>query len=66
MHEGRKGIKNKRRYESMEEKVYKTMGGTGALNIVLGVVMMVIGLAAGVLLIISGSMLVNRTTKLTF
>lgn len=50
----------------MEEKVYKTMGGAGALDIVLGVTMLVVGLAAGILLIISGSMLVNRRSKLTF
>lgn len=50
----------------MEEKVYKTMGGAGALNIVIGVLAIVIGLAAGVLLIVSGSMLVNRRSNLTF
>ncbi|MBQ1850450.1 MAG: hypothetical protein II477_10720 [Lachnospiraceae bacterium] len=50
----------------MEEKVYKTMGGAGALNIVLGVLVLVGGIAMGVLLLISGSKLVNRRSHLTF
>ena len=37
----------------MEEKIYKIMRGAGALNIVLGVISLVVGIAAGVLLIIS-------------
>ena len=50
----------------MEEKVYKTMGGAGALNIVLGVIALVAGMAAGILLIISGSKLINKRSNLTF
>ena len=50
----------------MEEKVYRTMGGVGALNIAIGVVAIVIGITAGVLLIIGGSKLVNKRTDLTF
>ena len=34
----------------MEEKIYKIMRGAGALNIVLGVISLVVGIAAGVLL----------------
>mgnify|MGYP001087785518 CR=1 FL=1 len=36
----------------MEEKTFKTLNGTGALNIVLGVVGIVTGVAGGVLLIV--------------
>ena len=43
----------------MEEKIYKIMRGAGALNIVLGVISLVVGIAAGVLLIISGGKLVS-------
>ncbi len=50
----------------MEEKVYKTMGGAGALNIVLGVLMVVVGVSSGVLLLISGFKLINRRSNLTF
>ena len=35
----------------MEEKTFKTLNGTGALNIVLGVIGIVAGVAGGVLLI---------------
>lgn len=50
----------------MEEKVYKTMGGAGALNIVLGVIALVTGVATGVLLIISGAKLIARKSNLMF
>ncbi|MDE7200011.1 MAG: hypothetical protein K2O15_14195, partial [Lachnospiraceae bacterium] len=41
----------------MEEKTYRTMGGSVALNITIGVVALVAGITAGVLLIISGAKL---------
>ena len=44
----------------MEEKIYKIMRGAGALNIVLGVISLVVGIAAGVLLIISGGKLLRQ------
>lgn len=50
----------------MEEKTYKTMGGSGALNITLGVVALVTGVAAGVLLIISGAKLLAGRNKILF
>lgn len=50
----------------MEEKVYKTMNGAGALNITLGVVSLVAGLTAGILLIISGAKLLTRKSKVLF
>lgn len=56
----------RRNGEKMEEKVYKTMNGAGAMNIVLGVVALTIGLAAGVLLIISGAKLLAQKSKILF
>ena len=50
----------------MEEKVYKTMKSTGAVNIVLGVVSLTVGIAAGVLLIISGAKLLAGKSKILF
>lgn len=50
----------------MEEKVYKIMGGAGAMNIVLGVVALVAGVASGVLLIISGGRLLAGRTRILF
>ena len=41
----------------MEERTYKVMGGSGALNIAVGVVALVVGVASGVLLLISGAKL---------
>ena len=43
----------------MEERTYKVLGGTGALNITFGVISIVAGLTAGVLLIISGAKLLG-------
>lgn len=50
----------------MKEKVYKTMNGTGALNIVLGAIVIVVGVASGVLLIISGSKLLAGKKRILF
>lgn len=50
----------------MDEKIYKTMGGVGALNIVVGVVVLVAGLASAVLLIIGGAKLLAGKTKILF
>lgn len=36
------------------EKIYKTMQGTGVINIVIGSVIITVGLAAGVMAIVSG------------
>ena len=43
----------------MNEKIYKVMGGAGALNIAFGVISIVVGVATGVLLIISGGKLLS-------
>ncbi len=50
----------------MEEKTYKLMGGSGALNIALGVVMLVTGIVSGTLLLISGAKLLARRNKIMF
>ena len=48
------------------EKIYKTMNGTGVLNIVIGSILITIGLAAGILAIVSGSLLLKRKADITF
>lgn len=50
----------------MEEKVYKVMNGCGALNIVIGVIILATGIASGVLMIISGAKLLSGKSKLMF
>lgn len=54
------------RGKSMEERIYKTMAGSGALSIVVGVISIVVGLAGGILLIVSGSKLVSAKSKVLF
>ncbi len=54
------------REREMEERTYKIMGGSGALNIAVGVVALVVGTASGVLLIISGAKLLAGRNKILF
>lgn len=50
----------------MGEKIYKTMRGAGAWNIALGVVLLVIGIASGILMIINGAKLLSDKSKILF
>ena len=50
----------------MEEKTYRVMRGTGATNIAIGVVSIVVGIAMGVLMIISGSKLLSNKKNIMF
>lgn len=50
----------------MEERVYKVMRGTGAWNLVLGIIGIVVGVAGGTLLIISGAKLLDGKSKILF
>ena len=48
------------------EKVYNTMRWTGACSIALGIIVLVIGVAVGILSIVSGSMLLKRKSDIVF
>lgn len=50
----------------MEEKAYRTMGKTGAFNLVLGICTLVAGITAGVMLIVHGAKLLGSRKKLMF
>lgn len=50
----------------MDEKIYKTMGRSGALAIVIGIISIVMGLASGILLLISGGRLLGGRSKILF
>ncbi|MGI5999595.1 hypothetical protein [Lachnoclostridium sp. An131] len=50
----------------MNEKAYKTMTNTGAGSLVLGIILLVTGLAAGVLMIINGAKLLKSRSDLIF
>lgn len=49
----------------MSEKIYKSMSQTGGGNIALGVIVLVIGIASGALLIVSGARLLKRRYDMT-
>ena len=48
----------------MDEKVYKTIGFSGAANLVLGISVLVTGIASGILLIITGANLLASKKKI--
>ncbi|MEY8356187.1 hypothetical protein AALB39_22915 [Lachnospiraceae bacterium 54-53] len=48
------------------ERVYKTVRNAGALSIIVGIVVTVIGLAAGILTIVNGAVLLKRKSEITF
>lgn len=50
----------------MNEKVYKTMSTTGAGSLVLGIIILMTGLAAGIMMIVNGALLIKRKSDLTF
>lgn len=50
----------------MNEKVYKSMSFAGAANITVGIIIVVVGVAAGIISIISGARLLKEKQGLTF
>lgn len=50
----------------MNEKIFKTMGLSGAGTIAVGIVILVVGIAAGVVNIVSGCVLLKRRKNVTF
>ena len=48
------------------EKAYRAMKNSGTGNIVLGIVMLVIGITAGVISIVNGANLLRHKKEITF
>ena len=48
------------------EKIYKTMNMTGAIALIAGIIMIVIGVATGVMTIVSEAMLLSRKKDVLF
>ena len=48
----------------MNEKIYKTMTRTGPCSLAVGIVTLVTGAAAGILMIISGARLLKRKSDI--
>ena len=49
----------------MNEKIYKTMSGVGTSTLALGIVVLVTGVASGIMLIINGARLITKKYELT-
>lgn len=48
------------------ERVYKTMRNTGASNIAIGIIMIIVGVSAGIMAIVSGAVLLKRKSEIIF
>lgn len=50
----------------MNEKIFRTMGGIGGGSIAMGAILLVTGIAVGVLMIINGARLLKQRAEITF
>lgn len=50
----------------MDEKIFKTIGTSGATSLAIGICILVGGISAGILLIISGGKLLKSKSKIIF
>ncbi|MCR5716129.1 MAG: hypothetical protein K6G23_04740 [Lachnospiraceae bacterium] len=50
----------------MNERIYKAMRRAGTANIVLGIIVLAVGIASGVLLIVGGARLLAHKGKILF
>lgn len=50
----------------MGERVYKTMKSVGIGNLVLGIIIMIVGIATGTFIIVNGARLLKRKSELLF
>ena len=50
----------------MNEKLYHTMSLTGALDIALGIIILIVGVTSGVIAIVNGARLLQTRKNLTF
>ena len=50
----------------MNERAYNTMTGVGAGNLAIGIILLVVGLASGILMIVNGGRLLKAKSDLMF
>ncbi|SER95569.1 hypothetical protein [Lachnobacterium bovis] len=50
----------------MEEKLYKSLGRSGATNIAIGVIILVCGLVCGIISIVNGGKLLKKRSNIMF
>lgn len=48
----------------MNEKIYKTMSGSGTCSLVLGIIVLVTGISAGVMMIVNGARLLRGKSEI--
>ena len=48
------------------EKLYKTMRNTGAANIAFGIIVIVVGVSAGIVAIVTGANLLKKKSQIMF
>lgn len=55
--------KSERRMD-VSEKIYKTMSSAGACSLVVGIVVLVTGIASGIMMIVSGARLLKKKSEI--
>lgn len=50
----------------MGENIYKTMKNTGACSIALGIIILTVGIATGIMAIVNGAILLKKKSAITF
>lgn len=50
----------------MDERLYKKIKGAGALNLVFGIITLVFGITAGIMLIVNGGRLLGHKSETLF
>ena len=48
------------------ERIYKTMRNSGTINLVIGILLTVVGLTAGIISIVNGAILLKRKSEIIF
>lgn len=48
----------------MNEKIYKTMSNSGTCSLVVGILVLVMGIASGILMIVNGARLLKRKSDI--
>lgn len=66
MHTMRSMVQNKLGETYMNERVYKTMSRIGGGTLAIGIIVLVTGVATGVMLIVQGARLIKQKYELTF
>lgn len=51
---------------SMQERIYRTMGSVGIGNLVFGILLIIMGVSAGVISIVNGARLLRGKSKMLF